>query len=214
MAQRCIVCTSISKTFNLPGFQVANIIIINPEVRRLYNIQASKVGFWGPNVFTPVVTIAAYSPLSETWFKHVMIYIAKNLAHLRNFLQKNMKHIRLIEPEGTTLAWLDLRALGLSSLQINEKLILNGLALGDGADFGDPGKGFMRINLGCRLETIDLACKKMFATFYPPYDPKVVYHIDDHAFHDSKLWIAINEIPSAGDPNWAPGVAHSLWKLL
>jgi len=220
MAQRCLVCTSISKTFNLPGFQVANIIIPNPEIRRLYNLASAKVGFWGPNVFTPVVTIAAYSPPSEIWFNEVMKYIKNNLQFMKTYLKEHLKDIKLIEPQGTTLAWLNFNGLNLSAEEINNKIILGGLALGNGLEFGEPGRGFIRINLGCPLSIVKKALKILHKIFYPhtylddpePWSFDNNYYKDDKVNYNGEIWICLNYHEGKVDRNRTPGIAPSLWK--
>ncbi|MDF2595422.1 MAG: bifunctional PLP-dependent enzyme with beta-cystathionase and maltose regulon repressor, partial [Clostridia bacterium] len=61
-----------------------------------------------------------------------------------------LPQIKLIEPEGTYLVWLDFKALGLTSQQL-EDLIVNkaNLWLDAGEMFGSGGEGFQRINIAC-----------------------------------------------------------------
>ena len=51
--------------------------------------------------------------------------------------------------EGTYLAWLDLRAWGLSTAQMEERHVGKDLFLDEGYIFGPEGNGFVRINLAC-----------------------------------------------------------------
>ena len=70
--------------------------------------------------------------------------------------------IRLIEPEGTYLLWLDCRGLGLTQPELvrfmkeEAKLILN-----DGASFGSGGVGFMRMNVACPRATVEKAISQL-----------------------------------------------------
>ena len=65
-------------------------------------------------------------------------------------MRQNLPQVRLIEPEGTYLLWLDFRNLGLSNAALEELIIKKaGLWLDSGAIFGAAGKGFQRINVAC-----------------------------------------------------------------
>ena len=66
------------------------------------------------------------------------------------YLKKNIPGIRLVEPEGTYLAWLDCRRLGLSdNMLYNRFLLESGVRLHKGSTFGKSGEGFMRLNFAC-----------------------------------------------------------------
>ena len=85
----------------------------------------------------------------------------ENLDFVRIYLEKNLPQIKLIEPEGTYLIWLDCRALGLPEAEL-EKLIVHGakLWLDSGAIFGKAGEGFERINIACPRATLEEALKR------------------------------------------------------
>lgn len=73
-----------------------------------------------------------------------------NLNFLREFLQTRIPEVKLIEPEGTYLIWLDFRGLGLTEEQREELLTQKaGIWLDSGAIFGEAGEGFERINIAC-----------------------------------------------------------------
>ena len=58
--------------------------------------------------------------------------------------------VRLIEPEGTYLIWLDFRALGLSEERLERLIVREAkLWLDSGAIFGAAGEGFERVNIAC-----------------------------------------------------------------
>ena len=92
---------------------------------------------------------AAYEE-GEPWLTQLKAYLARNLQFVREYLQQNLPKIKLTEPEGTYLIWLDFRALHLTEKQL-EDLIVNRarLWLDSGAMFGADGEGFERINIAC-----------------------------------------------------------------
>jgi cystathionine beta-lyase len=159
LAQRCLVCTSISKTFNLPGFQVSNIFIPNKRIRFLYNESMKKAGLWGPNCFTPIALLSCYgNEEAENWFNQCMDYIKVNLEYTKTYLGEHLPEVKVVEPEGTTLVWLDLRGLGLTDEEIRRKMINEAhLVLDDGKMFKQGGSGFTRLNLACPLQYIKFA---------------------------------------------------------
>ena len=81
-----------------------------------------------------------------------------------DYLKQEIPKIRLIEPEGTYLLWLDFRALGMTEKE-RENLIVNQakLWLDSGAIFGQVGEGFERINVACPRATIKEALDRLKA---------------------------------------------------
>ncbi|MFX0047230.1 MAG: MalY/PatB family protein [Candidatus Hermodarchaeota archaeon] len=148
--QKSITCTAPSKTFNLAGLQVSNIIIPNGKLRQSFiHTIANKNGIAGPNSFGIVAMIAAYNE-GEDWLDQVISYIYSNFRFLKEFVEINLPDVKYIEPEGTYLAWLDFNSLGLNDENL-KKFILNeaNVALDEGKLFGSGGEGFQRINVAC-----------------------------------------------------------------
>jgi cystathionine beta-lyase len=90
---------------------------------------------------------AAYT-YGEEWYLALKKYLKENLDFTREYIKKELPKIKLIEPEGTYLIWLDFRELGLNEDEL-EDLILHKakLWLDSGAIFGTVGEGFERINI-------------------------------------------------------------------
>ena len=76
-----------------------------------------------------------------------------NLAFTKKFLAGRLPKMKLIEPEGTYLLWLDFKSLGMKEEQLKD-LVENKakLWLDSGAMFGPNGEGFERINIACPRE--------------------------------------------------------------
>ncbi|MCL2766677.1 MAG: PatB family C-S lyase, partial [Peptococcaceae bacterium] len=79
-----ITCTAPSKTFNIAGLQVSNIFISNPALRKKFSNEYSRSGLAHINVMGIVACKAAYKE-GEEWLEHLLIYLADNLALLRQF---------------------------------------------------------------------------------------------------------------------------------
>lgn len=156
-----ITCTAPSKTFNLAGLQISNIFIANPMLKEKFKKQVNAAGYSQVNTLGLTACEAAYR-YGEEWQAELMEYLKGNLAYVRDFLKERLPKIKLIEPEGTYLIWLDFKELGLTE-EDREDLIVNkaGLWLDSGAMFGIVGEGFERINIACPRSVIAQAMEKL-----------------------------------------------------
>ena len=157
----CAVCTSPSKTFNLAGLQISNIYIPDSKVRKKFEDELDIMGYWEPNIFGVTACHAAYAKGGE-WLDQLKKYLTENLDFVRRYLNENLPEIKLIEPEGTYLLWLDCRSLGLSNEQLQHLIEHKAkLWLDDGYIFGAGGSGFERINIACPRATLKIALDKL-----------------------------------------------------
>lgn len=156
-----IICTAPSKTFNLAGLQASNIFIPNVQIRKAFRKQMSAVGYSQINMIGLHACKAAYETGRE-WLEELKVYLKGNLDFVRDYLEKNIPQIKLIEPEGTYLIWLDFRALGLPEEKLEHLIVHEAkLWLDSGAIFGKDGEGFERINIACPRAVLEEACKRL-----------------------------------------------------
>ena len=148
--QNTFVCTAPSKTFNIAGLQTSNIIIPDKRKREAFtNTIVNINGVMIPNVFGIVALIAGYDE-GEEWLDQVLKYIEANFKFLKEFVSENLPDVDFIDPEGTFLAWLDFRKLGMNDEELREVMLKKAkVALDDGKIFGPGGEGFQRINIAC-----------------------------------------------------------------
>lgn len=160
-AQNSIVCTAPSKTFNLAGLKLSNIIIPNEELRTQFLKTIERTGILGTNTFGVVATEAAYN-FGEAWLTAVMAYIEGNYNFMRDYLAEHLPQLHLLPAEGTYLVWLDCRALELTPEE-RKKLIFEEahLYLDEGEMFGPEGEGFERINLACPRSLLAEALERL-----------------------------------------------------
>jgi cystathionine beta-lyase len=104
---------------------------------------------------------AAYEYGAE-WLSQLKEYLQGNLDFVRSYLKENLPEIKLTEPQGTYLIWLDCTALKLTDRQLKD-LVVNkaGLWLDDGYIFGKGGSGYQRINIACPQETLRIALDRL-----------------------------------------------------
>lgn len=160
--ENIITCTSPSKTFNLAGLQMSNIIITNDEIKDKWNKEVyDKLGLMGANPFGIVATQTAYEE-GEEWLEQVLDYIDENLKFVDTYLKENMPKAKYIIPDGTYLAWIDLRGYDHNYKELKELMVKNAkLALDDGYIFGKEGEGFERINVACPRSILISCLDKM-----------------------------------------------------
>jgi cystathionine beta-lyase len=144
-----VICTSPSKSFNLAGLQISNIIIEDPELRRRYRAEVNASGYSQPGVMGVAACRAAYEE-GGPWFDELADYLDGNISLLRARTKGEIPGVRLIEPDGTYLPWLDFRGAGLTQREADDLLINKaGVWLDSGTMFGPEGEGFQRINIAC-----------------------------------------------------------------
>jgi len=161
LANITVTCTSPSKTFNLAGLLCANIFISNKELRGKFKEEYAGCGLSQPGVMGLVACKAAYQDGAE-WLDQLLVYLSENMASLNTFLSQHIPKIKLIEPEGTYLAWLDCNELGISAQKLDETLINKGkLWLSAGHSFGKGGNGFERMNAACPRSVLQNALERL-----------------------------------------------------
>ncbi|MGN0806722.1 MAG: MalY/PatB family protein [Candidatus Coproplasma sp.] len=159
--ENCAVCTAPTKTFNLAGLHISNTYIYDDELRSRFVKELNAQGFSQSNVMGLVACQAAYS-YGAGWLDELKAYLAENLAFVRNYLIDNIPEIKLVEPQGTYLIWLDCRRLKLTDREL-KRLIQDGAKLwtDDGYIFGKGGSGFERINIACPKSILQAAMENL-----------------------------------------------------
>lgn len=164
----CASCISPVKSFNLAGVANSMIVISHDEKRLACQSWFNRMQVNKNNVFTSAAMLAAYTK-GESWLGQVIEYLEQNIKMLKNFLQEKIPLVKLIEPEGTYLLWLDFRNLSFDVKQLEDFLVQQaGIAGNPGHWFGREGAGFARINIACprrilknSLEKLETAVRKL-----------------------------------------------------
>lgn len=158
--ENSIVCMSPSKTFNLAGLEVSTIIIPNKKLRdNFINTRSGIVP--NPNLFGYTALEAAYRHGDE-WLEQVLDYLQENLDCLKLYIENRIPDIKVIDPEGTYLIWLDFRDLGMDNQTLSNFMKREAkVGLEDGFIFGESGSGFMRMNIACPRSILAEALKRI-----------------------------------------------------
>ena len=158
------VCTSPTKTFNLPGLKASNVIVSNPDLRAKVQNQFLMNNIRGINLMGAVALEAAYAH-GEAWLNDVMAYVEANYWFTKEYISEHLPQLNLYKPEASYLLWVDCRALGLEANELHNILCEKAnVKLNKGSVFGDAGAGFMRINIGCPRPILAAALERMCRT--------------------------------------------------
>nr|WP_027871759.1 MalY/PatB family protein [[Eubacterium] cellulosolvens] len=160
--KKLILGTSPSKTFNMAGLQLSNIIIPDPDTRLAFRKENSVTGYSLPNVIGMTAAMAAYRN-GEPWLEELLEYLQGNLSYLRDFLRDNLPQIKLIEPEGTYLVWLDFSKVADNHKELETLLMDRAkLWLDPGIIFGRETNLFERINIACPRSILEEAMRRLY----------------------------------------------------
>ena len=146
--EKVITLVAASKAFNLAGLQQAEMIIMNPDMYNVCKQHMNAHGISSGNTFALVATEAAYSECDE-WLEGLIEYLDEGRKLLKGYVEDMLPKAKMREVEGTYLAWIDLRAYGFNTEQLNQRCLDAGVVFNRGTFFGEMGDGFVRINFGC-----------------------------------------------------------------
>ena len=161
MTMRSVICTAPSKTFNIAGLGLSNIFIPNEEIRNEFKKELSRAAIEANNMIAMPACRAAYA-YGETWLEELLLYLDGNLSLVRNFLKENLPQIKLMEPDGTYLLWLDFSALGMTDEELDTFMKEKAKVwMNIGSTFGDGGQGHFRMNIGSPRSVLEEALNRI-----------------------------------------------------
>lgn len=148
--QNSVTLNSPSKSFNIAGLQIANIICPQPEWRRRIDRAININEVCDVNPFGPVALIAAYNE-SEAWLDELCAYLWGNYQALCEFAADHLPEWHITPMEGTYLPWVDITATGMTSQQYADTLLNNAKVwVNPGTMYGpQSGEGYIRLNIAC-----------------------------------------------------------------
>jgi cystathionine beta-lyase len=159
--QYCVILNAPSKTFNVAGLNTSFAIIPDSRLRRAYRVEQDRSGITNGNPFGIEALMAAYEA-GEGWLEALKEHLLGNIAYVRTFLETEKIPIVPAPSEATFLMWLDCRRLGLSQEALVQFFVKEAkLGLNSGTDFGMPGEGFMRLNIGTSRSVLEEAMERL-----------------------------------------------------
>lgn len=152
-----------SKAFNMPGLGSSYAVTPDEDIRHRFQTFMEAGEFCEGHLLAYIGTAAAYTH-GNAWLEQMLEYVKGNIDFTEKYLQEHIPGIGMIRPQASYLIFLDCRGLDLSQEEL-VKLFADKahLALNDGSMFGEPGKGFMRLNVGCPRSVLAQALKQLEA---------------------------------------------------
>lgn len=149
LAQKSFTCLSPAKTFNIASVTESVIVIPDKANRDRFEQFAFKFFTHMPAAFSTVAMESAYRDGGE-WLDRLLEYLHGNVEFLRHYFRERIPRVKLVEPQGTFLLWLDFRELGLDAKQLKDFLTQEArIAVSPGYWFGRQGAGYARMTIAC-----------------------------------------------------------------
>lgn len=145
-----VILNSPTKSFNIAGLQIANIICANAEWRRRIDRAININEVCDVNPFGPEALKAAYNE-SEAWLDALNLYLWDNYQALVSFAAEHLPQWHVCPLEGTYLPWVDVTATGMTSQQYADQLLEQARVwVNPGTLYGArSGEGYIRLNIAC-----------------------------------------------------------------
>ena len=149
-----VTAASPSKAFNLAGMQSAYIFASDAKLRHRVERQLNTDECAEPNAFAISSAVAAYTS-GAAWLDALRDYIQQNKDEVARFVSERIDGVRMCPSDATYLCWLDCRSITLDDRALCDHLrAKTGLILSTGSQYGEAGKGFLRMNVGTRAELV------------------------------------------------------------
>ena len=149
-----ITGTAPSKTFNIPGIALSN-IIVKGSMQERWIKTIKRLHISTPGVFVPSLLKACYNESSK-WYRELLVYLDDNFKLIKKYVDENIPKIRFEIPEGTYLGWMDFTDIDMGPSDLLDLFIKKGgFVIQDGRQFGKEGTGYFRINVATRRANIE-----------------------------------------------------------
>lgn len=164
IADRLVMMTATTKTFNIAGTHSGNVIIHDPELRKRFAAKMSGLGI-SPNSFGLMMAEAAYSPEGAAWVDALVDYLDGN----RRILDEGLNAIpglKSMPMEATYLAWVDFEGTGMEPTDYLRRVEQDAkIAVNHGISFGKGGERFLRFNFATPRPLVKQAVARMQDAF-------------------------------------------------
>ncbi|MHA6347276.1 MalY/PatB family protein [Roseivivax sp. CAU 1761] len=146
IADRLVMMTATTKTFNIAGAHIGNVIISDPDLRRRFVARMAGLGL-SPNAFGVHMATAAYSPEGAAWVDDLVAYLEGNRQVFDAAIDA-IPGLYAMPLEATYLSWVDFSRTGMSRDEFTARVERAArIAVNHGPTFGAGGDGFLRFNI-------------------------------------------------------------------
>lgn len=159
IADRLVMMTATTKTFNIAGAHIGNVIIADPALRTTFARTINALGI-SPNSFGMHMATAAYSPEGAAWVDALMRYLDGN-RQLFDAGIARLPGLKSTPLEATYLAWVDFSGTGMAPGEFIDRVEKQAkIATNHGSAFGTGGETFLRFNLACpRAQVVEAVAR-------------------------------------------------------
>lgn len=165
IANRTLTAMAPSKTFNIAGMMNSVVVARNPEILEKYNRELLALHLDSGNIFGHITLKAAYK-YGEEWLNELAVYLGNNVDFALDYFRRELPDVQVCRPEGSFLLWLDFNPTGISHEECGERLLKRGkIGLNDGLTFGEEGRGFRRMNIGCPRSVLEDGLRRIKSAF-------------------------------------------------
>ncbi len=164
IADRLVMMTATTKTFNIAGCYLGNVIISDEVLRKRFAHRMMAMGI-SPNSFGMHMATAAYSPEGAAWADELMVYLDGNRMIFDEGIAKipGLSSMRL---EATYLAWVDFSGTGMTAAEFTRRVARDArIAASHGVTFGAGGESFLRFNIATRRALVVEAVARLQKAF-------------------------------------------------
>ncbi len=161
---RLVMMTSTTKSFNIAGAHIGNVIIPDEALRKRFQQRMDALGI-SPNSFGMAMATAAYSPEGAAWIDALNAYIDGN-RRLFDAGVNAIPGLRSMVLEGTYLAWVDFAGTGMDAAEFTRRVGEQaGIAANRGPTFGKGGESFLRFNIATQRDVVEQAVRRLADAF-------------------------------------------------
>ncbi|WP_224816909.1 MalY/PatB family protein [Hasllibacter sp. MH4015] len=161
---RLVMMTAATKTFNIAGSHIGNVIIADETLRAKFAARMAAMGM-SPNSFGVFMVTAAYSPAGAAWVDELRGYIAEN-ARIFDEGINAIPGLRSMALEATYLGWVDFSGTGMAREEFTKRVTEDAkIAVNYGPTFGTGGESFLRFNIATPRAVVEDAVARMRAAF-------------------------------------------------
>ena len=165
-AQISVGCIAPTKSFNLAGLQTAAVYVPEPKLRHKVSRGLNTDEVAEPNAFAVTAAITAFTRGDE-WLDELRKYIEENKQAAAGFIKKYIPSLFLVPSEATYLLWIDCSQVTSDSVRLAEHIrSTTGLYLCDGAQYGEAGRQFLRLNIACPRTRLENGLERLKKAIY------------------------------------------------
>ena len=158
-----IACIAPTKAFNIAGIQTSAALVFNKSIRERLDRALNTDEVAEPNIFAVDTAVAAFNE-SADWLDGMRDYVFANKKAVADFIKSEIPELLIVDSHATYLLWIDCsNVFGKDVSPAKYIRAESGLYTADGAQYGECGRSFIRMNIACPRKTLDEGLERLKA---------------------------------------------------